>query len=87
MYGKVCCQLTGSSDFTLKLLLPVNWQQRFYDEMVTFNLTGSSDFNVNSLLPIKLKVDYMSPFNAMCVLYSGRAVTDVEKKLVAQPLA
>ena len=32
-YGKVCCQLTGSSDFTLKSLLPVNWQQRFYDEM------------------------------------------------------
>ena len=31
--GKVCCQLTGSSDFTLKSLLPVNWQQRFYDEM------------------------------------------------------
>ena len=31
--GKVCCQLTGSSDFTFKSLLPVNWQQRFYDEM------------------------------------------------------
>ena len=30
---KVCCQLTGSSDFTLKSLLPLNWQQRFYDEM------------------------------------------------------
>ena len=29
-FGKV---LTGSSDFTLKSLLPVNWQQRFYDEM------------------------------------------------------
>ena len=24
---------TGSSDFTLKSLLRVNWQQRFYDEM------------------------------------------------------
>ena len=31
--GKGCCQLTGSSDFTLKSLLPVNWQQRFFDEM------------------------------------------------------
>ena len=28
--GKVCYQLTGSSDFTLKSLLPVNWQQRIY---------------------------------------------------------
>ena len=26
-------KLTGSSDFTLKLLLPVNWQQRFYVKM------------------------------------------------------
>ena len=25
--GKVCYKLTGSSDFTLKSLLPVNWQQ------------------------------------------------------------
>ena len=32
-FGKGCCQLTGSSDFTLKSLLPVNWQQRFFDEM------------------------------------------------------
>ena len=29
----VNCQLTGSNDLTLKSLLPVNWQQRFYDEM------------------------------------------------------
>ena len=28
--GKVCYQLTGSSDFTFKSLLPVNWQQRIY---------------------------------------------------------
>ena len=28
--GKVCYQLTGSSDFTLKSLPPVNWQQRIY---------------------------------------------------------
>ena len=33
IFGKVCCQLPGSSDFTLKSLLPVNWQQRFYDEV------------------------------------------------------
>ena len=30
LVGKVCYQLTGSSDFTLKSLLPVNWQQRIY---------------------------------------------------------
>ena len=41
-------QLTGSSEFTLKSLLPVNWQQRIY-----VKITGSSDFNVNSLLPVK----------------------------------
>ena len=29
-FGKVCYQLTGSSDFTLKSLLPVNWQQQIY---------------------------------------------------------
>ena len=28
--GKVCYQLTGSSDFTFKSLLSVNWQQRIY---------------------------------------------------------
>ena len=67
LLGKVCYQLTGSSDFTLKSLLPVNWQQRIYvkiaatSELEAANLrynrccqlTGSSDFNVNSLLPVK----------------------------------
>ena len=33
--GKVCYQLTGSSDFTLKSLLPVNWQQRIYVKIDT----------------------------------------------------
>ena len=28
-YNKIYNQLTGSSDFTLKSLLPVNWQQPF----------------------------------------------------------
>ena len=33
----------------------------------------------SNLKMLYLKVDYMSPFNAMCVLCRGRAITDVGK--------
>ena len=37
-------------------------------------------FHSSSILKMMYsKVDYMSPFNAMCVLCRGRAVTDVGK--------
>ena len=40
----------------------------------------------SNLKMLYLKVDYMSPFNAMCVLCRGVAVTDVGKNLWPNPL-
>ena len=50
--------LTGSSEFTLKSLLPVNWQQPFHRKVSA--ASGSRDFNVKLLLPVNWQQTYKS---------------------------
>ena len=61
----------------------ISLENRRFKESSSSPIAFHSSSNLKMLY---IKVDYMSPFNAMCVLCRGRVVADVEK-LVAQPLA
>ena len=56
--------------------LMISLENRRFKELSYLPIAFHSSSNLKMLY---LNVDYMSPFNAMCVLCRGRAVTDVEK--------
>ena len=54
----------------------ISLENRRFKESSSSPIAFHSSSNLKMLY---LKVDYMSPFNALCVLCRGRAVTDVGK--------